>query len=123
MKRFLLQLCLLSIITGIGIWVWNTYSPEQKQLNDLWLILIFFMALTAIIHFFLIRSGENKPTQFIRNFMGATALKLFIYLLIMVAYRFLKPSGAVVFLVAFLIHYLIFTVFEVFSILNYFKKK
>jgi len=122
MTRFFLRLLLLTVITSFAIGAWNKYAPVQKQLNDLWWILLFFVILSGSVHYILVKAGDKKPTQFIRNFMGITALKLFLYLLIMVAYRFINPGGAAVFLVGFLMHYLIFTVFEVVSILSYFKK-
>jgi hypothetical protein len=122
MTRFLIQLSVLSFIVGIGIWSWNNYGPTDKHLNDLWFILGFFFFVTTIIHTILIRSSAKNSGAFIRAFMGTTMLKLFLYLFIIVGYRFLKPAGGVVFLMGFLVHYLVFTAFEVASILKYFKK-
>lgn len=122
MKRFLVQLSILAIGMAIGIAAWNEYGPPQRHLNSLWLILIFFIGVTALVHNILLRSNEKNPKQFIRNFMGTTAAKLFAYLLIMIVYIFVDRAGARVFLVGFLVHYLVFTVFEVVSILRQLKK-
>ncbi|MBL7893075.1 MAG: hypothetical protein JNL63_10620 [Bacteroidia bacterium] len=122
MNRFLLQLFALSIFAGIGIWIWNTYSPEQKQLNDLWFILAFFVLITFLAHYLLVGRGDTKPNQFVRNFMGITSLKLLLCLFSIVVYGILNRAHAIAFIVGFLIHYLVFTAFEVVILLKHFSQ-
>lgn len=122
MKLFLIQLFSIGAIIAIGIAAWNTYGPNDLQLNALWFILVFFIGITAIIHYILLRSEGKRVGSFVNNFMGATAGKLFLYLFIILLYSITHRSEAKVFIMGFLFHYLVFTVFEVVALLKHFRQ-
>jgi hypothetical protein len=75
------------------------------------------------MHFILLRSGQGDPKAFVRMFMGLTTFKLFIFLLVIVAYAFTHKATAVSFILHFLIFYLLFTTFEVVLLYKHFLPK
>lgn len=122
MNRFPVQLFILTFIAATGIWAWNSYSPEQKHLNDLWFIPAFFVTITLVIHYILVGRSNEKPVAFVRNYMGITGIKLFACIFTIVIYGMFRRDHAVVFIMGFLIHYILFTAFEVIILLKYFRQ-
>ena len=59
-----------------------------------------------------------NPRKFVGYFMLSTFLKLFVYLVVMVMYVFNVKEGILEFILAFFTLYIIYTVFEVVTILN-----
>jgi hypothetical protein len=115
---FLLTLVLLGAIICI-----NQYAPEKFHSPNAYFALAYFAALTLIFHMMTIKSAAKDPKGFIRFFMGSTALRLFIHLIVVVAYKLLFRETATSFLVAFMFLYLIFQIFEVRALLKHFSKK
>jgi hypothetical protein len=79
---------------------------------------VFFILITGLLHYFFIKNLEKKPQQFITTFLGLTGLKLFLYLMIIVVYFLTNKKDAVSFILSFLFFYLVFTAFEVYSLLR-----
>jgi len=123
MNRFLVQLSILSILIAACIWGWNNYGPVEKHLNALWLILGVFILITTLVHYILVRSVDKNPGSFVRTFMASTSIKLFVYLIIITLYSMFNKSEAVLFIFGFLLMYLLFTGFEVITIMFFLKRK
>lgn len=79
---------------------------------------IFFILTTGILHYLLLKGLEKKPQMFVTYFMGLTGLKMFLYLIIIVIYFFIYKSQAMSFIVSFLAFYILFTIFEVVSLVK-----
>lgn len=74
---------------------------------------VYFYAVTALFHIGLVRSSAGKPAAFIRYYMGATTIKLFLHLGVLVACLFRFEADTFRFGLTFMFHYVFFTVFEV----------
>jgi hypothetical protein len=96
--------------------------PLEKHIPHVWMILGFFSITTAIFHFFAMQATKGKPQSFIRYYMGSTALRFFMYIMIIVAYRFYDKPALIPFAIGFMGHYFLFTVFEVPVLLGELKK-
>jgi hypothetical protein len=83
----------------------------------------FFSIITAVFHYFSINASKGKPQAFIRYYMGATALRLFLYAIIIVVYRFQDKPTLVPFAIGFMGHYFLYTLFEVPILLDELKKR
>lgn len=112
-KSFLVRLLVFSAIVGGGLAVWNALMPVWKQHPQSWALFAFFVVITAVVHYILLRSGEGDPKAFVRMFMGLTTFKLFIFLIVIVLYAFTNKALAAHFIIHFLVFYLLFTTFEV----------
>lgn len=97
--------------------------PIWQQHSLSWVLLAFFIVTTALVHYFLLRAGQGDPKAFIRLFMALTTFKLFIFLLVIVAYGFTHKATAAQFTIHFLVFYLLFTTFEVVLLYKHFLPK
>lgn len=88
-----------------------------------WFILALFVTVTVFLHWGYTQAGNKGGQHFVRYFLAATTLKLFVFLLIIVAYVMPKPADAKHFAVCFLIFYIFYTAFETFHLLKHFKNK
>lgn len=120
---FLIRLLVFSALIAGALWLWNAFAPVQRTLSLSWALLGFFVAITALVHYRLLRSGEGDPKAFVRQFMGLTSLKLLVYLLLIVFYAFSYKNTASVFILHFLVFYLLFTTFEVVLLYKHFSPK
>jgi hypothetical protein len=121
--RLLISFVLFAIIIASAQFVFNLYAPANLQTNMAWLIYAVVTGTTGAIHFFLIRAAAKDPKVFVRGFMAANTIKIFIYLGFMVLYAFSVESGAGPFIGHFAAYYLIFTVFEVTLLYKYLLPK
>ncbi len=78
---------------------------------------------TLLSHLKLMNAYQLNARRFSTTFLSVTAIKLFIYLMFMIIYLLIDRSKAVNFVLTFLVLYLCFTIFEVFEISNFLKKK
>ncbi|MGL5890830.1 MAG: hypothetical protein ACRC3B_13135 [Bacteroidia bacterium] len=123
-KSFLIRLAIFSAVVGGLLLVWNTTMPVWWRQHPLsWVLLCFFVVVTALVHYILLRSAQGDPKAFVRMFMGLTTFKLFIFLLVIVAYAFTHKATAVAFILHFLVFYLLYTSFEVVLLYKHFLPK
>lgn len=89
------------------------HAAPQMQLNKIsWSIYTLFVVSTLMVHLFLTGDNSIKDNVFIRKFMLATALKLLVYLAIIVFFFLFYKALAKTFILWFLLHYTCFTAFE-----------
>jgi hypothetical protein len=120
-RRFTLYLFLLTVlITIIGWILFQKVLPDQYFRGFLFLPLLFF-GITIALHIYLIKSSQKEMIKFTPRFMGATGIKMLIYFILIFIYLLIDRAHAVPFLICFLICYLIYTAFEIFSILKYLR--
>jgi hypothetical protein len=121
--KFLLRLTLLSLFTGVAAILLSLFLPEGIITRAYpWLTALFFI-ITAIVHYVLLRISALNPRKFVGYFMLATTLKLMIYLIVIFVYVFFEKTGILSFILAFFILYIIYTVFEVVTILKQTKSQ
>ena len=122
MKLFFIKLFLFSLIIVIMDYCWNVFMPIEVAVPRIWLIFGFFVVLTIGFHILITNAAKGKPQNFIRFYMGSTALRMMICLIVIVAYRFADKPTVIPFAIGFLGHYILFTIFEVSSLLKTLKK-
>jgi len=122
MKAFFLKLILLSIILCIADWCWN-FTVSAKPVPHPYLIVAFFTAVTLLFHSIMLKNAGARPQLIVRHYMTGTVLRLFLFLLILIGYRFVDKLTLIPFAVAFLLHYFAFTIFEVFQLTKQFRNQ
>ncbi len=114
MQGFLIKILLLTLITTGGYFLAGNYLPANWYYPGFYWLPWMMAVVTAIFHYGLMKR-KNDGKAFVRYYMGATGLKLFIYLLILLVVAFSNKAMAVPFALCFFFFYLCFTVFEVAS--------
>lgn len=110
--RFFLKLILL-LALSIALFAFGSeHLPERLVYPGYVKIGLFVATVTAVLHLGLLRRVDDTKA-FIRYYMGATALKLLLYLLAVVVFAVTNKPMAVPFAFGFLYFYLVFTGFEV----------
>ena len=130
MKNFLTNLCVITAIAGAGTYFASRSIP-QVNLTEATYLCIYFFALTATVHYFILRYGQSgngqpdtsKNRSFVNRFMLTTVTKFFLSILILVGYVVFNPAGAVPFIILFASYYMFFTAFEVVSLTKHLRSK
>ncbi len=116
-QKFILRLTILTLVLGITGHLLNRFMPEGIISPALPYLLVLFYAITALVHYVLLKITTLNPGKFVGYFMVATFLKLMSYLIVIVIYVFYVKKGILPFIISFFILYIFYTVFEVVTIL------
>ncbi len=87
------------------------------------LLFVINLIITIITYRAITKNADNKSIKFTRNFISATGIKFFVYLIIYTTYVLLYKENAIPFTIAFFTLYLSFSIFEITEILKFFKNK
>ena len=120
MKSFLVRLVLFSTSIGLLDLFWNHLVPANPIPHPEVVILIFFV-ITALFHYIITKNKDARPQVIVRYYMSGTVLRLFLYIIILLLYRFIDKPTLIPFAIAFVLHYFLFTVFEVMALMKQFK--
>lgn len=116
-------------LTAYTLLIWLIYFfsksliPIKFYFEKAPFIIMFFYVVTFVFHAGLLNRERKSHRSFITYYMLATALKLFLYLGIIIGYGLLKTGKAIAFISNFFILYVLFTVFEVCVVYFHFKSK
>jgi F0F1-type ATP synthase assembly protein I len=112
-KQFLLQSAIISVVLYV-CWAILYVVVDGPWLSPAIPVLIpFFYIITCGIYYFLIRSAGERFPRFVSTFMGMTIGKILLFALAIILYVVLNKADAFPFTIAFLIFYLIFTIYEI----------
>jgi O-antigen/teichoic acid export membrane protein len=92
--------------------------PEQYLSPAIPAIIIFFTILTTFIFYYQIKASLKRTSKFVNFFLIATALKLLLFIVLVLIYSLLNKADAVNFILSFFVIYVIFSVFEVIQLLK-----
>lgn len=114
--QFIIRLTILSLILGFIAFILSRVLPE-RMMSPAWpyLFLLFYVT-GALVHYILLRITALNPRKFVSYFMLATFFKLMNYLIVIVVYILFVKEGILAFILSFFILYIIFTFFEVVTI-------
>jgi len=87
--------------------------PQGVLFEPFRLLVVFFIIATATFHLGLLRAAAKSDQAFVRYFMGATGIKLFLYMIIMIVFATLFREQAIAFISNFFVLYLLYSAFEV----------
>ncbi|MDP4281204.1 MAG: hypothetical protein Q8867_03555 [Bacteroidota bacterium] len=121
-NSFLKKLLIFSGILGIIALILFFFLPRHFFTPVLPLIFVFFILVTLLSYYLLLRIVHVRFIRFVNYFMLSTFVKLILYIAILVLYIFLNKKDAVPFALSFFILYIFYTFFEISAILTYSKK-
>lgn len=122
MRSFITKLSIYSLFIALADYSWNNFMPASNLVPNIWFIFSFFIILTIAFHFFIMKAATGRPQSFVTFYMGSTALRMILCLIVIVAYRFIDKPNIIPFAIAFILHYFLFTIFEVTTLLRQFRK-
>ena len=118
MKSFIINIAGISVVlTIIGWLIFSQFIP-QYYLPVFPFLLLFFIVTSVSIHAYQLKLAKGNIAKFTRSNMLITFFKLVIYSSFAVIYMAADRENAKVFVICFLALYLIYTVFEVLSLIR-----
>ena len=117
LRRLLIYSAILGIIAA-GFWF---FAPSKYITPVLPFIFIFFIGITLISFYYLLRSSSKAFITFINYYLLITVLKLFLFIGVIFLYMYLNKADAAPFAISFLVLYFLYMVFEVGYLVLYFK--
>ena len=122
-KKFILQVILITSLFLITGYVLFYTLLEPYRFGTFLIIPLFFGAVSSSVHLFLIRRARRRMNRFIPGFLGATGLKLAVYIVFLILMLLFDRPHAVNILISFIAMYLVYTIHEVMAVLAYLKKQ
>ncbi|OYT17382.1 MAG: hypothetical protein B7C24_02770 [Bacteroidetes bacterium 4572_77] len=121
LKSFFIKITIFTlVVSSFQFLLYSFYSA--KYYTTAWPFLImFFFVFTAFMHYRLLKATQGRPQKFIFSFMMFTTVKILLYLGLILIYVLLNRADAAAFILAFLLNYFLFTIFEIISVLKFLK--
>ncbi|KPK85664.1 MAG: hypothetical protein AMS27_06605 [Bacteroides sp. SM23_62_1] len=121
LKKFITLLIILTItIFTAGMIIFHT-TLKEYYFTGFPILPFFFFGITLFIHMHLLRISRGDIKKFTPRFIGTTGIKMIIYFALIALYLLIDRRNPVSFLICFLVMYLLYTIFEIVSVLQYLK--
>ena len=117
--KFIKRISLLSVITASVMFLLTYTIPYDFVTPTLPFLILLFFSAGIVVHYLLLKISYKKSARFIGLYMLVTVLKNLFYIIVLLLDVFFNHHDAVPFIAAFFILYLIYTIFEIISILPY----
>ncbi len=123
-KTYLTKIIILSAMIFIAYLVLIYSFPNMATWNFLYFFSI-FPVVNILFHLSITKQMDNaSPHQkFINKYMASTVIKLFLYMIIMLVYVLVIKYQAIQFIIGFFVCYLIYTFFEIYTLMKLNKAK
>ena len=115
--QFIIRLTILSLALGLIAFIMNLLLPVGMISHAIPYLFLLFYVIGALVHYILLRITALNPRKFVSYFMLATFFKLLNYLIVIIVYTLYIKEGILPFILSFFILYIIYTIFEVATIL------
>jgi len=120
--KFLKNLLLFSVLLGVILFVLSFFIPAKILTPTLPFQFFFFVAITILVSYILFKASGTRFPRFLNIYMLVTVLKLFLFFLLIMLYVSRNRQDALAFTVTFFLLYISFSIFEVVSLISFFKK-
>jgi hypothetical protein len=115
MKAFLIKSSILTIIIFLLGTILYTTILKPYYLSVLPFFVLFFFAVTNLVHAYLLKIAVKSGSKFTSQYMAVSFIKMFFYLAIAIVFVIFNREIAKPFLLNFLVLYIIYTFIEVYE--------
>jgi hypothetical protein len=115
------RLLIFSLIPGSIATILYFSLPAKFITPTLPFLFIFFIAVTLISAYILIRSSQKKFIKYLNVYLLTTVLKLFLFTAVIITYVLFNKADLIPFTLSFFILYLCYTIFEVVWLVSFSK--
>ncbi len=116
---FLKKILVFSLILGVIAFGVGCFLPSRVITPVLPFLFLFFISVTLIGYYLLIKAAKKLFIKFLNYYLLITTLKLFLFIGVLVGYIMLNKGDAAPFGISFFILYLLYSIFEVVSLVSY----
>ena len=118
MKKYIQNLLVLLLVIVLISWLIFSKFVPQYYLPIFPFIVLFYLLVSVSIHVYQLRLATKDVGKFTRSIMLITFLKLFLYSAVAIIFIAIDRENAKIFVACFMSLYVVFTIFEVFSLLG-----
>ena len=115
---YYLQLLGFSAIISLFILLIKWQFPGKYIHEAVWGILVFYIILTVVLHSITVNSADKSNSAFMTAVFGSVGLKFLLGIAFMVFYLLNDKTNSIWFGINFIVIYLFFTAFEIYSLLR-----
>ncbi|MBN2635955.1 MAG: hypothetical protein JXR61_06775 [Prolixibacteraceae bacterium] len=123
MKQFIVKILGISAVLALIGWLVFAFFIPEYFLPILPVMLLFFIAVTILVHGWQVKMMKTNISKFARNNMLITFLKLVLYSIFAIVYIATNPENALIFVINLFILYTVFSILEVSEISKISAKK
>ncbi len=120
---FVLKIAVFSAAVWVLFYFLKGIIPAKFFYHNVGYIIALFFFITLAFHAGMLKSSSAGNRSVVVYFMSATAIKLFMYVGVIIFYAILKTGHLVSFVTTFLMVYMLFSVFETATVYFLFKGK
>lgn len=115
-KQILIKLLAFTFIVAALIYGVQHFFPEVLKDNTIWAAFDFYVGLTLIILWMAREGLKGSNKSFLKVVYGGMMMRLFFSILFLVIYLIFNEVRDKPFIIGFLILYLLFTMFEIYTL-------
>lgn len=123
LKKFFIIFFLYSLGISLGMFLFSVMAPDHLVSQAYWAIVPFFFLVITTTRIIFSSVARKSNRQFFNVFLSMMGLRLLLYVGALVGYSLAFPQDAAPFIVLFFIHYLLYTIPEIFLLNKQMKKK
>ena len=116
------QVMIFSVILATAGLILFFMLPAKFITPALFFLFPFFISVTLITSYILIRESGGRFIRFLNIYMIITIVKLFLYFAVLVVYIMLNKKDLLPFSITFMVLYLLYTIFEVIWLVRFSKQ-
>ena len=117
-KEFIRKTTLLTLIL-FGVYTILVFTIPQKYISPaIPFTIVFFLLLNISVFYFQLKASFKKTSRFVNFYMISTAMKLLLFLTLVLFYSLINKADAVNFIISFFIIYATYSIFEVIQLLK-----
>lgn len=123
MKRYLIGLSVLSAVMLLLSLVAKVAMPFLAPVPT-WMLVVavlYFAVAYGVQYWMTVGSVNKNPRAFVQFFLATTVGVLFLHIVVLVGGMLMNPAGGKRFAIAFLILYVVFTVYMTVSLVRFMK--
>ncbi len=120
--QFLTRLSVFTLVLGLITLLIFSQLPAGYASITLPFQFVLFFSVILTVHYLLLKVSEKSPGSFITRFMLVSFLKLLFYITILVVYLLLNKNDILRFTIPYLILYILYSSFEIYSFIHFSKK-
>jgi hypothetical protein len=118
---FFRRILVFSVILGLIATGLRFLVPAHYITPALPWLFVFFIAVTMVGYYFILRSANSRYIRFINSYLLVTVVKLFLFIGVIFLYLMNNRQDAAAFAISFFILYLFYMIFEVVNLVSFFK--
>lgn len=121
-RKFLFSLLIFTVVISLLLVAGELIFPDIFISPLKWPILAIFLISSTLQHYIMLKPENQQANKTVRIFMAASAIKLMVFLMIIVLLILIFRKQAIMIVVWFLSFYTLFTVFENILLFRHFKR-